>query len=1727
MPKLPPIKNTAGAGFAVEDAAVGWLACYLLAGVPWPTLHAGSIKALHCQMRQDGWHFDDVVVELGGNNLDFNIGCSVKSFPVFGPEGAPAEFVASVWKQWLSADTPFRRGSDQLALFAAGHTYEIAETWKGLLDAAHSMTAETLARRHADQTEPSPSKRGAFASIRCPHAIDASSHESREETARLLACLNLLEHDFDHSNSQSVAQAIGLCQQSLIDSARERASDLWEAILIFAGEVRQKGGTIDLPRLLGRLAKRFPLKQHPDFAPDWERMRSVSAEVMAIVPAKIGGTATIERPELLDRVSRIAEPGRWAAIFGGSGYGKTVLALRWVSLDPAAASIWIRASDLTAPGGLRVVWSLRHGISALFANAATPVRVVLDGLDRCFSDEAFGQAALILKAASQPGASERCQVVITCRPDEWDRVRRRLIRHGITPTIEEVQVREITVTELEAVTRQLPALRALVQRPHLRPLLRWPKALDIVAMHWKGESGSPTWVTESDFARWFWQSAITRDEALTTRGRVARKLATLIADRVAIAAPVNEFAAEELAALRELHQERHVEVDEIRQTVRFAHDLVADFARLRELQSQGEGAAPYIRSRLHSPFWHRAVRLYGLDLLEQQADSAEWERFFALFAEQTPTDEMAQNLLLEAPVFALDQVSALTRLWSVLSANGGKLLRRFLRQFLRVATVPNERILTNFRGHGPDVQLEIAVRHRWPFFPYWLGVLTFLNTHCDEVVRLARDEVADLCLLWLPLQTVTTLGMEQAANLSITSARVFYRSGERRYSSRHQASAEEKVCEALLAASPVKPDEVTELVLKLSGRRTPDPGDGLPTTEGTYHSSTFPPPGPPRPWPEGPQISPVPVFCSAFMNGAAAEPFLNALPEVAEEVMFATLLDIPEDGHAPDDTFDLDEHGFRRGDLKFEMLFWTSGPFLTFLRVQPDTALRAIIRLVNFGTDRGLELREDYRNPLELSITVGGETLVWRGHQHSYLWHRGHVFGPWAVCCALMSLERWLYLLMDAGETFEQYLATILSESRSIAMGAVLVSVGKRRPDLFLGVLRPILAASEFYRLEEIAQSATNTGGFRSPTWFEPEVLRKAWSDWMQMPHRKETLGQIAMKMLFSQPEWRTAMSEICAGWQERLNAATDEDPAPVWLPRMIAQFDLTNWRAQPHESGTLITFEPPPTLPQPTAEERQQLERFEKLSLIPFECRQILMGEKESTEEKIAAWWEDLPAIRALAVPDEEHGVRDVEDAICGIVAVAIVRHRPWLAAEPAREAEALNILDEVGANPPPPFWYVEDDISDYKWDNFAAWAVTTLWIERPNDPFLRGAVAGLAMWERYLVVERVLRVAAAHREELGTHFDQLLAHTIRYAQVRHIGRMEKFSRTSKFDVETWVTRHIDEFCDNQTQPLPAEWGELRDAIPGRFWLGSMTNSFDFGHVNAALSWAEDLDQARDEEERRTWLHLHRQALLCALNRMEQWARLVEETGGEEFAESQRKQPYRDEEVLLRRTATIVAHLKPGEPHGSLWEPVLALGADASRWVQSFISRWLLEAAGRAQPAPALIVQWVAMLQFAENCEAWKKETRRSRDTGKMWEDLLGLSYFISDFWHAELAPAVDAIRPYFERWALAHLSSDHIVSTIIHFLKTKAAVTLRLDGLGWLRKGVPIDDRYFWKEESTQSAFAGFLRLLYDEHWDSIASTPSSREAFMTFALKLAALQHPLGSEILTLAGNRLVGQ
>src|SRR5271166_6732202 len=188
MPSLPPIKNTAGEGFTVEDAVVAWLSCHLLTGVPWNG--AGTIRAIECQMRQDGWFFDDIVLRWEKDGVERRCACSIKSHAVFGKSGAPREFVRALWQQWLNESSGFQRGRDSLVLIAAQHEPEIREAWFGLTETARAISPETLTSRCESETEPSPLRRAAFKSLRIDDELGDAVADP-VETARLLHMFHL------------------------------------------------------------------------------------------------------------------------------------------------------------------------------------------------------------------------------------------------------------------------------------------------------------------------------------------------------------------------------------------------------------------------------------------------------------------------------------------------------------------------------------------------------------------------------------------------------------------------------------------------------------------------------------------------------------------------------------------------------------------------------------------------------------------------------------------------------------------------------------------------------------------------------------------------------------------------------------------------------------------------------------------------------------------------------------------------------------------------------------------------------------------------------------------------------------------------------------------------------------------------------------------------------------------------------------------------------------------------------------------------------------------------------------------------------------------------------------------------------------------------------------------------------------------------------------------------
>lgn len=1735
--KAQPVKNTAGEGFAVEDFAIASIAAHLLTDVPWAGANGGIVREIQCQTQQDGWLFDDAVVSVEKDGAKWQCGCSIKSYTVFGPNGhAQAEFAKLLWQQAEVKDgNPFRAGKNSLVIIAAQNEPKVREAWFGLTESARLIDPSLYAKRFVEELEPSPIRKVAFKSLQQAGPTTTSA----EDAVQLLQSLHICEQDFQHTSSQSASQAIALCQNALTDDVKDQAPDLWGALVRCVARYRRKGGTLNLMVLLAELAHRFSLRHHPSFSADWEQLISESNVRMDYLPTYIGGVASVKRATLLKSIDDYTGRNQICALVGESGNGKSVLARRWAR-NGSGIAIWLRATELGKPGGVRATFNLRHALPELLSHVSTPVKLVLDGLDKCFEESGFDEVTQILLAVSEAPVRDRWQTVITCCPEDWERVRRKLLQRTFVLSGNNIRIERFTKEELFEACERLPFLANLARRPHLIPLLCWPKILDLVATYGSQDTPLEHLSTESNFARWFWKAAITQDTPVSDRDRVARKLAVQLADSTLSTLSLSRFESSEQTSLAALARDGHLEIDEVRQTVRFAHDLLADWARLRELQVQRGDVSNFLQQRLHSPLWHRAVRYYGLDLLEQNNTAENWHALFKQFPGQGTVDALTQNLLLEAPVFAADQTAILERLWPLLEADKGMLLKRFLRQFLHVATLPDDQVLQQASEEKPDFLLELATLYRVPWAPYWIGVLRLISSHTERVIEVASDELADICKMWLPYHRAFSREMNSVAAMAVHAARRFYRSERRtRHISRHETSTEEKICQTLLLAAPILPEEVSELVLKLSGRRAPTAEEEIP--EQPYmRSRIMPDPGPAKPWPEGPQWKPSPAFVSALMEGQYAAALCGALPEIAAEALFGALLNIPrENDYIHDFGHNIDECGFASRSEVFSSSFWTNGPFVAFLNRSPEVAIRMIVRLVNFATDRGAELPEDLRERLSVEVKVGDFTREWRGTQWSFVWHKGHVFGPRSVCCALLSLEFWFYQLLETDKPLDSYIDIILNESRSIALGAVLICIGKKQPDLFLGPLCPLVSAVDFQWFER-RLALRGEDSYRAANFNNFGAERNLLVDWVSMPHRKETLFDLILRLYLSQPAWRQMMDKILPFWQARLDRGDPDDPGLELLPMTIARFDLKNWGLEKTEGNVLLNYTPPDHLPQATPDEQLRMERTELLLFLPMECNRILMGEIPSSEAKIEDWWSKLDRISELPIDDDDQGLRNREDAQLAIVSVALVHHREWLATLPEREKQAKELLLNVGTRPPRRFWFTEDDICDYKWDNFAAWGTATLWCEQPDDAVLRQAVGALVMWDRYLVVERVMLITGEKRAQLGLHFDELLAHAVRYAQLRRLIQWARHRREPMADAQKRVAAHLKTFLKRKTKLLPEDWSSLDQPIPltlratigawfarARGFITRRTSTrryaprgLDIQQLVVALSWAKDLKKANDDEERQQWLHFHLESLHCAITRI---ASLGDDDDIDDYGSMQDRWPYKDEERLLERAAKIVAALPADSSHRKLWEPIYSLGARAEHWIDRFNSAWFIASAGGDNIQEAFADQWAELLEFATTSSTWNPDTGRQRAHGEMIKELLGMRGLGASFWRAELQGAVEHVRKHHETWARKRITNPWNAKEYLYFLSYPAATGLRISGLMMLNELVPMDNQYFWRDDKITRAISHFLQTLLSSNFTELAADSKSRRAFLAFATKLAALQDPLGIELLTMAGNR----
>ncbi|MCI0560632.1 MAG: hypothetical protein MN733_19270, partial [Nitrososphaera sp.] len=381
---------------------------------------------------------------------------------------------------------------------------------------------------------------------------------------------------------------------------------------------------------------------------------------------------------------------------------------------------------------------------------------------------------------------------------------------------------------------------------------------------------------------------------------------------------------------------------------------------------------------------------------------------------------------------------------------------------------------------------------------------------------------------------------------------------------------------------------------------------------------------------------------------------MSRAPELATEIILALLIEGPRMDPEYDDPgiFSSKKMGLT-DDVEFYPRFYTRGPFLLFLRINPKPALETILQLVDFATERWMEANytgDTQYASIDLPSTTGLRHFT--GDSHVYHWYHAIAESD-SVVSALMAVEKWLYEGIDAKESIEEWISFIFEKGKSSALIGMLSEVGRYDPSLLATTLRPLLLVPDCYQLEDLY---ARQGGYNFGTPFsihDGEWFWKLAREWDSMKHRKLRLIDIASYLFHGHEKTREALLDARERWRETLTTVDGQQKR--YIETLIATFDLANWKEMSLPDGTVgLAFQ----LPEQFQASPEQVELQAKHLLLlhrPVECRTRLDEGQPVEQEKVGEFLSQVKSLNNFEPDDSLKEVAPPANAICGTIAVLV----------------------------------------------------------------------------------------------------------------------------------------------------------------------------------------------------------------------------------------------------------------------------------------------------------------------------------------------------------------------------------------------------------------------------------------------------------------------------------------
>ncbi|HEV2817716.1 MAG TPA: hypothetical protein VGW40_10930 [Allosphingosinicella sp.] len=1711
-------RSTSGAGFAFEDLVAADLLSQFLLDMP---IEGIAVPGTHIlsQAAAAGWVIDDLVcVGAGEDGAERHLALSCKSNLQVSSHGWPADFISAAWALWRGGE-PFRRGSDRISLVTRGRHTGFDTIWSDLKSWCQDAD-ECIALGRIDG---SAKHRRVYDSVKSPGAVVGTA-PSDADTIALIASLELYPVDFQLSPSTTLANARQRCRMVLVSENLDEAQSLWEVLVARAEAARIGNGIVRLPDLIRELAPRFALKAHPSIASSWTRLQVLSAEHLSGIETKLPNGHVVDRSAVAGRLSAALassdHPG--CVVTGDSGTGKSALVRDLLEREASSATkIWLGAETLSAAlcvtGRHRL--GLDHDIGPLLERSPGADQVlILDSAERLDATTLARLDALLTDLRERHQAGDWTWRVVIVQQQAGFEDQRQLSTTSLWPRIDVPALSDALVRTALA---SEPPLTWIANDPEVLPLFSNLRTLGWVvaaASSFRQDQGagltSSAAIADRLWARW-------------TAGNAQSQLHRLLV-RLAIrdaaferSFAVSELEGAELAAFDHRSQELPL-VKTPRNRIEFQHDLASDWARYQRLKEIA-GDIPQWSALAPQPLWIAALRLFGQHLLDQPDQARDgWDHAFS--AVSSANDVQAQDLLLDALCLSPGLDRHLAAREELMFADNGALLQRLLHRFLHVATVPS--IPAEFMA-GDGLRIYLEADMRFPVIARWAPMGRFFERYAEQVGALGAPIASRVCKAWLtsvpamvggrsmPLRDIMAkVALENARTVQARSA------AQNRFGG--DGDTGKLIYTTALAGADDLREEVAAFALEMAQRRPwsdatvariaqlqeadramfaalrreaeprrrPPPVTFLPTEEEL------------PPWPLGPSGRLIGAFRDAVLHNNGLSTMMRVNPEVASEVLLACIID---DHPIRDFSGSLridEELGLDSDHESYPTIFWKS-PFFPYFQTNADAALAALKQLLDFAMERWAASAPKAAHIPSVEIVLdNGETKVFPGGANQFGWsqHSSHANGQ--LFSALDALERWFTLKADAGEDLEPWCERLLAMGSSTAMLGVLVNLGKYRPSLFKGPLKPLARIERLYWWDSGRVEQLNVR-FDMFHWYrQGETIMTMARDWLLAPHRRKELREVVRDLVGEDAAFGAELAEAVSAWP-----VPDEVEGQLVQRVLKSELDPANRETVlDEESGETVSRMAYPADLQADLLAYQAEANAQHMPLnLPRECAQALASGREITDESAQRLADLLPDADA-AMPEET----DRATMIAAAAATLIVCGSAWLREHQEVAKRAHHVIRatiaRVGAAPGRDEFAASDTLS------FAAIGALSaaLVAENPGEwdaPLAtvisgpdRGAMATLMrLAERnrgrlgsawYRINYLLLLFAALSRLAPGYGEDDLLPLWTRWvAQLRAQPIFGSEATIAIVDPST-IARRVERLLERRRSRTRPD-RPFRLSGKARRFAGLSTHILESG-----FGWLLEREaaeaNAREPENHR---------LLAALWAFEAWRMQGDDDeDADDDEDGEYDTPSGMGYSILQAAPTFVM-AAPTDAAVPLWRAILDIGPNGHYAVGQFASSWFLLLFNQPDP-DKFMATWKAMLDHAFAAD-WRSSRRWYRGR-EMLVKLLGLQSPTELSQAAGILPRLPELFEYYRRWATSDMAGDEDdVGTFCYFLTKEAGRPFRLEGVIWLNEALRATDKFY--RGSTGNSLAEAIDTVLNEHPAELAAQPASRDAVIAIVARL----------------------